>query len=1794
MVSPTFCGYDFPTNEDDLVRQLGTQHSSVFYIHPGLFFHDNVPWDAVSWACHGYDGNPVAHSYYGYSNWYLLEYPGDRLIRSYFTRAYDIEQVDKEYLPAFSSCYFSKATARFCSHYSCITWDVYPVLPGLEVSHCWYVSFRFGEALHPGPPEQNSWSFQLRNIVSADAHFDELFSDATDCTVWTETATTQYTQDAIALKCKKESSHCSFSAASNQRSLLGKPCVGRGHSSGVLCFSRRARQLSLHKLWNPATWSTGRVSDTILHLDGMQIRIIGVYGYHVKVPDCDALNDILLSEVFAHARNFNIPTLVVGDMNCDLAVRQPWIDARDAGMVDVAAWRAGQSGQLPQPTYRGKSRLDYIICNQFALRHLLSFDQDPFGYTDHAILRCTFDWKPCAAGLSWTMPSDLASIPGFLEQVRDREVQECPDFPLHLDAFQSFCWMYERHVSKVFQDLFGKNIPPKYLGRGKGRLVQRPFTPLSISFNGEVAFQRHNLRHRQRCIRWLRELQREVKSDTLSVQAHNLWRKVNSCPGFGMPFAQWVLQNDVIDYVPVDLPGTTWLQRVVEALLLEEELWTAAIKKQQMALHNRNMFDDFQKGGRQHANRLKGMPSAPLLALPKASKLQVWPLRCSRGQRATFRLLDPSIQVLPGDVLQFPKCSALVQKVQYEYVTLDCPMKSGMYTREIQHLQWCTNSAFIASQVQNFWDQWWNTSRVVNDAAVSKMVQLLPEIPHFDIAISMEELNWACAHLPVGKARGMDGFSNSELRYMPLQFKECLLGLFEIIHSSNVWPCSLTKASVTLLSKVAVPTGPADARPIAVLASTYRLWAKIQTKKALQHLLPFLPPQLYGSIPKRAAGDMAMDLQSSIELSVLSNQPLAGYSLDLSKAYNSISRDVLQKVMYRLGFPCTLVKVYMQYLAQLERYVNVAGDLFGPQFSSTGVPEGCPLAVVSMVCITALVGQQVYSSVGIPLHSYVDNWSLQSPCVYQAHQAAVTVLEATEQLAMTLSVGKSQAYSTCTKQRRVLRTLQLAGLVVPVKHDFKDLGVYFNACARPSAKGILDRQSTNKVKLQRLRLVNWPIYRKSRCLIRIICPAIFYGCEYTSFSKSTLRTIRGKFNVALWGKQSIRDHWIAPIVSADQTYEPFLIVLQRRLQAIKRFWTLQPDRASSIWNVALYKTDKNVGPFTYIMSQLRHLHWTPQEDGWVQIESSFFHIWWHDTHTWMFHAHFAWCNLAIQLARPREDVVLPATFDVFHTRKLLQSGGCYNSLAANVISGAVYTTRHKQHFAGENDSVCPACGQIDDLRHKYLHCPATAHLRNEPSWERLRSLPHHQLVLGIWDVLPGLQGFAGQISEVKPPLIFRVLGEGVHLFTDGSTSLPKEPLLSLSAWAIVLAETGVDTLEATRVWGQTLRGPVQTNNRAELQAVLAALESAVSGHIYTDSLLTYQGLLSIQQGDVDFCRWSAKSNWDLWYEVFQMRECLQNWTFVKVKSHSKLHTPDPLQRWLTFYNDEADTFAKEVNRCEWPQKVRDLQASLHQQLTDRKRVIALVQEFHTQVANITKPKQQQTPHLEPNTLLNESSAQDRRYLRVRVSFSMPVNMGNFPFHTWTMNGAFAQILAQFIQQQQWLFDESGYSILEFYLLFVLRTGWFVPINMSSFDPPVLLPEGSMSNCVPAVWVHETQYEPLRACRQSWNRQLATFRCILKSLSSKLDLPFAFKSEPALEHLGVRQKLLSIQLRPVASLSSRTGARLRTMLAGKSYSFLMRQTFSLAMHPIPCDRSLMPLRQLWLDSRKAARRPAAGN
>ena len=105
-----------------------------------------------------------------------------------------------------------------------------------------------------------------------------------------------------------------------------------------------------------------------------------------------------------------------------------------------------------------------------------------------------------------------------------------------------------------------------------------------------------------------------------------------------------------------------------------------------------------------------------------------------------------------------------------------------------------------------------------------------------------------------------------------------------MITSTGRWPSAMCSSTVSLLAKVLHrlhPTTPAHARPISVLATTFRLWGKIMAAKFLYHFLPHLPRRLYGSMPGRSSMDVAFHLQSLLEDSMLSGDAISGVSVDL-------------------------------------------------------------------------------------------------------------------------------------------------------------------------------------------------------------------------------------------------------------------------------------------------------------------------------------------------------------------------------------------------------------------------------------------------------------------------------------------------------------------------------------------------------------------------------------------------------------------------------------------------------------------------------------------------------------------------------------------------------------------------------------------------------------------------------------------------------------------------------------------------------------------------------------------------
>ena len=115
--------------------------------------------------------------------------------------------------------------------------------------------------------------------------------------------------------------------------------------------------------------------------------------------------------------------------------------------------------------------------------------------------------------------------------------------------------------------------------------------------------------------------------------------------------------------------------------------------------------------------------------------------------------------------------------------------------------------------------------------------------------------------------------------------------------------------------------------------------------------------------------------------------------------------------MIRVGFPQDVVNAYSRYLQGLKRFFQVADGLWRPTTSVVGVPEGCLLAVISMVLVAWLASTSTLQVTDVVASSYVENLSLQHADVHKAIQAVQHVQKFTKALQMTLAINKSFAYS---------------------------------------------------------------------------------------------------------------------------------------------------------------------------------------------------------------------------------------------------------------------------------------------------------------------------------------------------------------------------------------------------------------------------------------------------------------------------------------------------------------------------------------------------------------------------------------------------------------------------------------------------------------------------------------------------------------------------------------------------------------------------------------------------------------
>ncbi|CAE7360715.1 unnamed protein product, partial [Symbiodinium sp. CCMP2456] len=867
------------------------------------------------------------------------------------------------------------------------------------------------------------------------------------------------------------------------------------------------------------------------------------------------------------------------------------------------------------------------------------------------------------------------------------------------------------------------------------------------------------------------------------------------------------------------------------------------------------------------------------------------------------------------------------------------------------------NPIQITKAAGAYWTQFWNGAMPDEmDDEIVIAIHCLPQLRTMDTEIGEPDLQWALPKLGVKKARGMDGFSNFELKNMPQMLRPYFIRILNRF-TDGQWPKALTRARMSLLYRTDQVGQVETTRPITILASVFRLWGKIMARKIANHIGGALPATLYGSVPGRSTSDMISSVQTRLEQALISGQPLYGVSFDFSKAYNTLPRNVLQQLNQRLGLQ-KLWDPYSTFLAQLERHFT-CGNHWGTGIRScTGVPEGCPIAVFQMIILTWMFTAKALKDTASEMYSYVDDWIVLSDSPDQMQYVTKMIDELAGKCNLIVNIRKSTVFATTMKEARKLQaSMQDSDLNIGMAKNFSGLGVDFQTALVPSVRARNDRWKRAKVVLDRLQYMPWSAVQKTAVVVRAVLPLVFHGCQNWMAGKEFMNDVRAKMNHSVWGKMRYHLHFLSPLMSGS-VFEPAIYVGRCRFAAFMRAFSREEQLIKEVWKLAtrsgaFYK-NRTRGMVSIFQNQLHGLGWAFCEDGMCTTPRGWsFRIWEISSAQFNDLLMQSWEDNLLQHLHQKENLTDLPSLSVMSTVYPEHSDPLIQAFMRKVRLGGLFANNRKAHFLDEHDGACVHCGLKDSLEHRCYHCPGTEHVRARDIWYSLKDKPKSFLLGGLLPRLQLYDDYARRLDELDcqdiQPLPF---SETVReIFTDGSARSPKCPFTRLCSWAVTLAETSSE--RNTVLASGTLVGKRQTVFRAELHAVIIAIMVANRVRVFCDNASVVRDVNRILSSGFAHSFWNAHPDRDLLLTVAKVvsgrsRNDIQ---VIWTKAHRQpSQAVNFFDLWTIHHNARADKAAGAVPIPQTLVQLRDeLQHTLLLDLAERQQAAeflrAIMDEF---------------------------------------------------------------------------------------------------------------------------------------------------------------------------------------------------------------------------------------------------------
>ena len=351
--------------------------------------------------------------------------------------------------------------------------------------------------------------------------------------------------------------------------------------------------------------------------------------------------------------------------------------------------------------------------------------------------------------------------------------------------------------------------------------------------------------------------------------------------------------------------------------------------------------------------------------------LRIQPARRPQGKKAPKRL---DVSKLNKDSM---RQDFLTDICNHALKTIYGPKRSGATTLlSADGNTLLTDKEAILERWAEHFNSVLNRPSSINEDAIDRLPQiecnvLLDEFP------TVTETRKAVQQLSSGKAPGADAIPAEVYKAGGLPMAEKLTELFHCMWRKEAIPQEFKDASIIhLYKRKGNPQVSDNHRGISLLSIAGKILVNILLNRLNVHLdqTGLIPESQCGFRKDRGTIDMIFTARQLQEKCQEQNVDLYMTFVDLTKAFNTVSRDGLWKIMAKFGCPPRFIAMVRQFHDGMQARVQNDGEFSEPFEVTNGVKQGCVLAptLFSMMFSAMLMDAFQDSDTGFPIRYRFD------------------------------------------------------------------------------------------------------------------------------------------------------------------------------------------------------------------------------------------------------------------------------------------------------------------------------------------------------------------------------------------------------------------------------------------------------------------------------------------------------------------------------------------------------------------------------------------------------------------------------------------------------------------------------------------------------------------------------------------------------------------------------------------------------------------------------------------------------